>query len=410
MRILLLSTYFQPDVASTGVLMSMLAEELAELGHRVTVVTSMPHYGTNRKWEQYRGKIVARERVNQLDIIRVSTLVPKNRAHSTGRLFNYASFNAFSAFAGLLSRKPDVVLTPSPPLTNGLVADFLGRLKSVPFVYNVQDIWPEGVVRAGAVTGSRAISLARRLEDFVYRRAACVTVISEGFRQNLLGKGVPADKIEVVPNFFDTDFVRPLPRNNPFSSSHDLDGRFVVLFAGNLGPSRGLEKVLEAAAILGDLEEVLFLVVGGGAAKEKLQTRAGHLGLKNVRFLPWQPHEELPDLYASSDVCLVPLSKGMSTAQVPCKVYTIMSSGRPMIASVDQGSDTWLLVEETGSGVCTQPEDAEALAEAIRLLYKSSEGRAAMGERGRAHVEKHNTRRAVALKYEEILAGCAGRG
>jgi colanic acid biosynthesis glycosyl transferase WcaI len=403
MRILFLSTYFKPDIASTGVLMTQLAEDLDELGHEITVVTSMPHYSRDEIWDEYKGKLVHHERNGPVDVHRVYVYVPGSRARSMERFLNYGSFNALSVLKSLSVGKHDVVFVPSPPLTNGLAGDLISRFWGVPFVYNVQDIWPDVVIRAGVLTNQRIIHVLRRLERYVYRRAKALAVISRGFRRNLKRKGVPEEKIEVIPNFFDTDFVHPLPRQNDFSAAHGLDDRFVILFGGNVGHSQGLETVLDAADRLSDLEDVLFLIVGNGAAKDGLKDYAQELGLDNVQFLPFQPHEALPEMYASSDVCLVPLRKGFTNESVPCKVFTITAAARPLVASVDEGSDTWRWVERADCGLLTQPEDAEAMEEAIRALYRDRDLRERMGWNGRKHVVAHYNREVVARRYDELL-------
>lgn len=403
MRILFLSTYFQPDIASTGVLMTQLAEELVQLGHQITVITTMPHYDINRIWDEYRGKLIRHDRHGRIDVYRLYVYVPKHKRGFMGRLFNYTTFNVLSAVTGMLVGRHDIIFVPSPPLTNGLSADLIARFWRIPFIYNVQDIWPDAVIRAGVMRNPRVIAFSHRLEQYVYRRATILVAISEGLRHNLMAKGVPPDKIHVIPNFVDPDFVRPLPRHNRFSSAHGLDDRFVVLFAGNVGHSQGLETVLEAAERLVNHQDVLFLIVGNGVAKAGLETYARQLGLRNVRFLPFQPHEALPEMYASADVCLVPLRKGFTQESVPCKVFTIMASGRPMIASVDEGSDTWKLVEQAQCGLCIPPEDPHALAEAIRTLYSDPALRDRMGHNGRKHVTQHYTRQVVGRQYHELL-------
>jgi colanic acid biosynthesis glycosyl transferase WcaI len=319
-------------------------------------------------------------------------------------LLNYASFNALSVLTGTFLRGDfDVVLVPSPPLINGLSADLISRFRGVPFVYNVQDIWPEFVIRSGAMTNPKLIALSRRLERYVYQRAKALTVISEGFKRNLLAKGVPADKVSVIPNFFDTDFVHPLPRNNSFSAEHGLDDKFVILFAGNLGNSQGLRTVFDAARFLTHLEDILFLIVGDGTAKDDLMSCVQDLDLSNVHFLPFQPHEALPEMYASSDICLVPLRKGFTNVSVPCKVFTIMASGRPMIASVDKDSDTWRFVERAECGMCVEAEDDQGLAEAIQALYGDPARRERLGRSGRGYVVQHHTPEIVAKQYHDLL-------
>jgi len=408
MRIMLLSTYFRPDIAANGVLMSCLAEDLARMGHKVTVVTTFPHYDSGQIWEGYRGKLLQRDKQGPVDVHRLYVYIPRRKDRLLGRLLNYATFNATSVLVGTLIGKHDVVLTLSPPLTNGLSADIISRFWRIPFAYNIQDIWPDVVIRAGVMTNARAIAFFRRVERYVYHRAAAITVISEGFRDNLLAKGVPPDKIKVIPNFSDTDFVRPLPRRNGFSAAHGLDSRFVVLFAGNVGYSQGLEVVLDAAWQLSDLEDVLFLVVGNGAAKTGLEAYAQELGLQNVRFLPFQPYGALPEMYASADVCLVPLREGFTNESVPCKVFTITAAARPLIASVDKDSDTHHFVRKAQCGLWVEPENPQALTEAILTLYADSVLRERFGRHGRQYVEQNHTRQAIARQYAKLLEEVAG--
>lgn len=403
MRILLLSTYFRPDIASTGMLMTQLAEELSRLGHQIVVVTSMPHYDTNRIWDEYRGRLLVCERQGPLDVRRVYLYVPQHKENLLGRLLNYVSFNLLSTAVGTLAGQCDVVMVPSPPLTNGVAAFLISRLRRVPFVYNVQDIYPDIAIQLGIMTNRQLIAAFRSLEKFVYRKAAAVTVISEGFRLNLLAKGVPDAKLRVIPNFVDPGFITALPRRNSFSRRHDLDDPFVVLFAGNVGLSQGLESVLDAARLLAEQPHLLFLIVGSGAAKEGLMKRAEKMNLDNVRFLPFQPHEAVPEMYASADVCLVPLRHGLTEPSVPCKVYTIMAAGKALVASVDEESDTWQLVQAAGCGLCVEPESPAQMAEAVLQLYHDRRLGEKMGTRGRQYVEGRFTPRIVAQEYEALL-------
>lgn len=403
MRIMLLSTYYMPDTAANGVLMSYLAEDLAEMGHDVTVVTTFPHYGTGQIRTAYRGRLLQRDKQGTVDIYRLYAYASRRKDKLPGRLLNYATFNALSAGVGTLIGKHDVILTPSPPLTNGLVADLIGRVRGVPFVYNVQDIYPDVAIRMGVMTNRKIIAFFRRMERYVYRRATALVVISEGFRRNLLAKGVSSPKIKTIANFTDTEFVRPLPKQNGFSAEQGLEHRFVVLFAGNMGFSQGLETVLDAADRLRDQKDMLFLFVGNGAAKPRLTDYARERGLENVRFLPFQPYDVLPEMYAASDVCLVPLRRGFAAESVPSKVYTIAAAARPLIASVDGDSDTHDLVREAQCGLQVEPESSQALAEAILTLYADKDLRERWGRNGRRYVEEHHTRQAIARQYAELL-------
>ena len=405
MKILMVSTYFMPDVASTGVIMTSLAEDFAEIGHEVSVLTSFPHYG--EKNGRDRARPPRRETSGGLRVRRFPVYSPNDRQGFKGRLLSYGSFSLKAGIRCMLTSKPDVVFIPSPPLTNGLLGGMLTMLRRVPFVYNVQDIWPDVLVRAGVIQESGPFRMLQAMERFVYGKAAGLAVISQGFRQNLLEKGVPDEKITVIPNFFDTDFVRPLPKANNFSREHSLTEKFVVLFAGNIGHSQGLKTVLDAAKTLESVESVEFLIVGDGASKASLQREAERLRLTNLRFLPFQPHERLPELYASADLCLVPLRRGFTNESVPCKVFNIMASGRPLIAGVDPGSDTWRLVEGAGCGLTLEPERPDLLARAIGQMVETPEEAAEMGARGREFAEKHYDRKIIARRYSDLLESVA---
>ncbi len=403
MRILLLTTYFRPDVASTGVIMSTLAEQFVARGHEVTVLASVPHYDGNRVWPEFSRRWVYREESSGIRIFRLYTYVARDRANVAQRILSYGAFHLLSLLKGATLRNHDVILAPSPPLSNGVIADLLARMHRIPFVYNVQDIWPDVAVRAGVLTGERTIQRLRAMERHVYRRAARIAVVAEGFRNNLLEKGIPPEKISVIPNFIDTEFITPQPKANGFAAKHDLSDKFVVLFAGNMGFSQGLETVLEAAKLLQDQRGIQFLLVGNGAGRNAAEERSRLMGLRNVQFLPFQPHRDLPEMYGSAEVCLIPLRRGFTGESVPCKLFSIMAAGRPAVAAVDSGSETWSLVERTQVGLCVQPEDPAALAEAILHYRSHPEARLAAGRNARRCVETEFRPEPIADLYLDAM-------
>jgi len=405
MRILFLSMYYKPDNAATGILMGELAEELASLGHDVQIITSMPHYSSNSIWEGYRGKLWMNDSHGGIPVYRVWSYVPVNKDKLLPRFFSYLSFTILSTIKGLTIRKPDVIVTPSPspPLTNGASAYMLGKLRGIPFITNIQDIYPDVAIRMGVMKGRAIIGAYKRLERFVYAHSRAITVISEGFQQNLIAKGVPPDKISVIPNFIDDNFVVPHPRDNAFSMENGWNDKFVALFAGNVGMSQGLDTVLDAANLLRDIPDLLFAIVGNGASKPALMERAKELGLTNVQFLPYQAYERVPELYSAADMGLIPLRRGFTNDSVPSKLFTIMGVARPLIASVDPNSETAQTIHNAGCGICVEPEDAQALADGIRTLYNDRARARSMGKDGRKYVEKNYTRTIVAERYQTVF-------
>ena len=402
-RILLLSTYFRPDVASTGVIMTKLAEEFVAKGHEVTVLTSVPRYDVNRVWPEYSRRLIYSERSGSVRLCRLFTYIDQDKANVFQRILAYGSFNLLSILLGITIPRHDVILVPSPPLSNGIIVDMLGRVSRAPYVYNVQDIWPDVAVRAGVLKIPKWIRRLERLGKCVYRRATRLAVISDGFCSNLLTEGVPEEKIFVISNFVDTDFLIAQPRQNSFRARHGLDGRFAVFFAGNMGFSQGLAIVIDAAARLVDFPEIHFLMVGNGAGREPAERRLAKQGLGNVQFLPFQPHEGLPEMYGSADVCLVPFRRGFTMESVPCKMFSIMAAGKPAISAVDRGSETWSVLERAECGLCVEREGAISMAHAMLHYDRDAQARGEAGRNARGYVEAEFDPSVVAEKYLDVL-------
>lgn len=402
MKILFLTLYYEPDIAANAVIMTRLAEELARRGHQITVVTSFPHYEKNIVEEDFRGKFFQREKKEGIHIIRCFLYTSKKKEKMWVRLLNYVSFNVLSTLAGLFSGPYDLIFAPSPPLSIGFTAYVLGVLKRVPFIYNVQDINPDVLIKLGILKNDLAIRFSKWLESFVYRKAKHLTVISEGFKQNLLRKGVPEKKISVIPNFVDADFMKP-GAGDGFRKEYHLEEDFLIMYAGNLGHSKDLEQVLACAKLLKEEKHFHFVIVGDGSRKPNLLCRANAMDLDNVTFLPFQPRDSVPELYSASDISLVSLKMGLAGDSLPSKVYSIMACERPVLAAVDEGSDVWQLVKETGSGVCVPPGSPRKMAQAIHRLYQDPSRRKEMGKSGRDYVLEYHTRDKIGESYHQLI-------
>jgi colanic acid biosynthesis glycosyl transferase WcaI len=408
MRILLLSLVFSPDSVSTSVLMTELALELKKLGHDLTVLTTTPHYNVEPEARQRQplrrrwGGLLFESDCDGIPVYHAA--IPVKGSRVGARLLDYLRFHAISTLAGLnIAKDYDVILVPSPPLTIGLSAWVLGLLRRVPFIYNVQEIYPDVAVSLGMLRRPALIKLLEGLERFIYRRSKKISVISEWFRRRLLAKGVPETKLAVIPNFVDTDFMQPGDKANPFTDEHDLAGRFVVLYAGNIGLTQGFETIIAAARTLTDLPDLRFVIVGDGTRRAWLEAELARAPLPNVSLLPYQARSQVPYIYAGSDLCLVPLKRGTATETFPSKIYTIMAAGRPVLASADPDSELAWVVGAAECGWAVPPDDPAAMAAAIRHAYQDQAALYQKGQSGRAYVVAHHSRQAVAGQYDALI-------
>ncbi len=408
MKVLILHMRFHPDLTGTGPLVTDLATDLVAMGNQVTVVTSMPHYGGKELAPEYRGKLIHRSNFNGVDLWRTFVYVPPS-ASGFQRSINYLSYTMMSVVGGLMAEKPDVILCINPPITVGFSGWLVSLARRVPMVFNVQDVWPDCLVLIDQLRSPLLIRTFKHLEKFIYRVASRVTVLSDGMKDNLLRKGVPDEKIAVIPNWANVETIRPVEKQNGFRAANGLNGDFVVMFAGNLGFIAMLDNVVETARLLQHDSNIQFLIVGEGNAKAGLVRRTSELGLKNVRFLPTQPKEMLPEMLGAADLSLVTLNKQLGQLNVPSKTYSIMASGRPVLASVPPDSEIASLIKTADCGVGVPPEDPVSMADAILRLANQPEQLRQFGANGRRYVEEHLSRRKVTAQYNELLREVAAR-
>ncbi|MGH9789112.1 MAG: glycosyltransferase family 4 protein [Candidatus Acidiferrales bacterium] len=401
MRILLLTDAFPPEVRSSSHLMYELAEDLARRGHSVAVVTCAPRY--NLAPGDRREGWSAREQMNGVEVVRVPAPAIHHVSHWRRGLGQLLLPVAFHRAARHLER-PDAILVYSPPLTLGLAAHWLARRWGSAFVLNVQDLFPQNAIDLGALRNPLLIAFFRRLERYVYQRAAAVSVHSPGNAAWLRAHGIPADKLHTIPNWVDLEpFARAGEGAARFRRELNLSDRFVVLFAGVMGYAQDMEMIVEAAARLADEPRVVFLLVGDGSERAGVERRVQELGLKNVRLLPFVSRAEYPALVAASGVGLVTLKKTMKTPVVPSKLATYMAAARPVLASLNPESDACALIRQADCGLLVPPGDAEALAGAVRRLLEHPQQAADLGARGREYARAHLARPACIAQYEELL-------
>jgi colanic acid biosynthesis glycosyl transferase WcaI len=251
------------------------------------------------------------------------------------------------------------------------------------------------------------IAAASALERWSYARSAAITVLSDDMRANLAAKMRRPERLHVIPNFVDVETIRPMDRENSYRTEFGLAGKTVVMYAGNVGMSQSLDLLVAAARATRDRDDIVYVVNGGGSTLADLQASAN--GLPNMRFAPMQPYERLPEVLAAADVHVVPLKRELSRSSVPSKTYSILAAGRPVVASVDPGSEVQRIIETAGAGVAVAPEDQGAFVAAVLDLASDSARREQMEKSARAFVESAASPRAVAQAYQSLFASLARR-
>lgn len=339
-----------------------------------------------------------------VSVIRTAVYAAPN-AGFVRRLLDHLSFTVSSVFATAAVRSADVVITECPPLFTGLAGLFISKMIGARHVFHVADLWPDSAVALGALRDRRIITAASWLAHFIYRHTDLITVSANGQRDRLIAQGVPADKIVHLANGVDVRRFEPARADGSFRRANGLDGEFVVLYHGTHGAAHGLDTVLDAARrLLDDREgtQVRFVLMGGGAERQRLVDRKEREGISNVIFVEPVPREQMPAILNEIDVGLVhlrrvPVFEGVQ----PSKLFEFMATARPVLLAV--AGEARAIVERAECGVCVTPESADELAAAVQEMKRAPDRLRAMGENGRRYVERFFSRDVLARSWDETL-------
>lgn len=408
MKILYVSQYFPPEMGAPAARVSELARHWVQAGHQVTVLTGFPNNPTGVVPPEYRAKLrklVCKEQKNGINVVR-TWLMPLPNRKPRERILNYASFHLSSCLTGTFLRRPEVVIATSPQLLVGLTGWWLSRIKRVPFILEVRDLWPDSLTASG-VGGQESLMIRslRSLSGFLYRSCDHIVVVTPAFKEELVTKwSVRPEKISVVENGVEIDLFTPDGTPGAHKCALGLQDKFVVSYIGTLGQAHGLSTVLQAAAQLQTaFPDILFVFVGEGADKAHLLSRAQGQNLTNVRFLSEKPREEIPSTINASDVCLVLLKKAdVFKTVIPTKMLEFMACGRPVILGVD--GQARQIIEEAKAGIFIEPEDPSALSQAVTQLYHNASLRHALGYNGHCYIKERFSREQTAQVYTDVLA------
>jgi len=405
MHVLFLSDNFPPETNAPASRLHEHARRWVAAGHRVTVVTCAPNFPAGRVHEGYRNRWYQREVVDGIDVVRVKTFISANKGFAL-RTLDYLSFMVAAFFAGLVQRRPDVVVGTSPQFFAAVGAWALAFVRRRPFVFELRDIWPASIEAVGATKSGRVLRFFERVEMFLYRRAAKIVAVTNSFKAELVRRGIDGAKIEVVTNGVDLSRYAPAPRDEDFARELGLEGKFVVGYVGTHGMAHALSNVLDAAARLRDRADVHFLFVGDGAARADLVARAEAEGLANVTLSPPLPKDRMPAVWSLCDVALVHLKDTpLFETVIPSKMFEAMGMATPILIACPEGEASGI-VRDHGAGRVVAPEDPDALADAVRELADDAEGTRRLAERGLAAAPRFSRDRLAAWMLHHLGAAC----
>jgi len=409
MRILLYSYNYHPEPIGIAPLMTELAEGLVKRGHEVRVVTAMPNYPERKIYPAYRGKWYVEEERNGVKIQRCYVWIRPNPGLLT-RFLLEGSFVGLSFLQALKGWQPNIILYTSPSLPASVPVALLKLLYRCPTVLNLQDILPEAAVQTGLISHPLAIRIFESLEKFAYSTATQISVIAEGFRQNLLEKGVPDTKMKVISNWVDVNFIRPRDKyDNAFRKANGLEDKFVVLYSGNIARTQGVRTIIKAATKLQHLDDLVFVIVGEESQLAELDQYRQELGVQNLLLRPFAPREELPEMLAAADVGLITQKRNVVGFNMPSKTQVLLASGRPILAAVPAHGTAAQAVRASGGGIVVKPENPYELAQAIQHLYDNPELTAKLGKQGRQHALTEYSFEQAINRYEKLFQKLVGQ-
>ncbi|NQZ97426.1 MAG: glycosyltransferase family 4 protein [Myxococcales bacterium] len=407
MRVLFLSHYFFPEGNAPATRVYELCRRWVAAGHQVTVVTGAPNVPSGVVYEGYANAIVRREIVEGVEVVRVWTWLAANKG-TVRRILNYVSFMLSAIAAGLFLRRPDVVIATSPQFFCGWAGVWVSRLKRAPFILEIRDIWPESIATVGAMKNPALLRLLEWLERRMYAAATRIVTVGEGYRDELLDRGVAAADVDIVPNGVDRALFSS-GDGDALREQYQLGDAFVCSYVGTIGAASGLEVVLRAARRLRDegRHDVVFVLVGDGSIREELEEKVNAEGLPMVLFTGLQDKRRIPDYLAMSDACLVHLArKDLFRTVLPSKIFEAASMKRPIVLGVEGHAAD--IVRDAGAGICIEPENECELVEAVTQLAQDLERARELGLAGYEKIAPVYDYDRLAANYA-VIAGCVAQ-
>lgn len=364
MKILFITDNFPPETNAPATRTYEHCKEWVKKGAEVTIITCTPNFPQGKVYEGYRNRLYQKENIDGIEVIRVWSYITANEGFAK-RVLDYVSF-AFSAFWVGLFQKADVIVATSPQFFTTWAAVGISKIHRKPWIFELRDLWPESIRTVGAMKQSRALDWLEKVELWLYRDADRVVAVTEAFKQNLIGRGIDEEKIDVVTNGANLELYAPRAKDRALLSSLGLEGKFIVGYIGTHGMAHSLDFIVSSLAKIDD-PDIHFLFVGGGAMKQTIVELAERLALKNVTFLDPVTKEEVPRYLSAIDVSLAPLKKSDTFKTViPSKIFEASAMRKPTLLGVEGQAQE--IIEKYGAGLCFKPEDETDFLEKLGRL------------------------------------------
>lgn len=403
MNILFLSHYYFPEGNAAATRVSALASRWVKMGHKVTVVTCAPNVPNGKVYSGYKNKYTL-EDVEGVKVIRIKTFIAANKG-AFKRILNFLSYMFSAFFTCLFMKKPDIMIATSPQFFCGFCGTLLKWFRGFPFVLEIRDIWPESISAVGAKVPGIGLKFISVLEKLMYKSALHIVTVGEGYKQKLTKeRGVPENKISIIMNGVDSTLYYPGPKDKELLKQYNLEGKFICSYIGTIGMACGLKVVLEAAKILKTKgkNDIVFLLIGGGATKEDLENQAKAEHLDNILFLGLQPKNKIASWVNTSDVTMAHLIKtDLFKTVMPSKIFESAGCAKPILLGVQGFAEKF--VKDNSCGLCFEPENAQDLVEKLLQLYENKDLCKTLGENGLKNIATKYNRDSQAKKYIEIL-------
>ncbi len=406
MHIVILSHYYPPEIGAPQARLSEMAQAWVHAGHTVSVITCFPNHPTGIVSPEYAAR---HRKMRRFDEFRSGVSVHRCWSYATPnrgflkKILGHLSFMVTSVLqAHDVVKGADALIVSSPTFFSVISAWVLSRIYRAPYFFEVRDLWPAIFVELGVLKNKAIIGILESIEMFLYRQSAAVVAVTSRFRDTIIQRGIRADKVHVITNGVDLDRFYPRPKDEALLDELNLRDTFIVLYIGAHGISHALTRIVDAAEIVRDTRDIVFLFVGEGAEKEKVQAHAKQKGLTNCRFLAGRPKDQMTRFYSIMDVGLVPLRNiELFDTFIPSKMFEIMGMAKPVVASV-RGEAAEIL-DASGAALISEPEHAEAIARNVLRLYHDEALRRRLGESGRKYASQHYCRKALARRYIDII-------